>query len=71
MKKSKAKVSKRQPTSAQLLGDIENIRADNNSLWMNILHIALRSNPDPTKVVIRMITENDKKVVGLLGKLAK
>jgi len=50
---------------------IKNIRARNNELWMEILEIALKSNPKRTKMVLKEITENDERINSKLKGLIK
>ena len=51
------------------VGEIERIRKDNNTLWMQILRIAVSTSPEETRRVLRSINENDKKISDLLGKV--
>jgi hypothetical protein len=51
------------------ISQIEDVRRDNNKLWMDILRIAMELAPGRTKDVIRKINENDKKISDLLGKM--
>ncbi len=54
----------------QVIDQIEVVRQENNSLWMQLLRIALDKSPDETRKVLAQITKNDKKVADLLGMLA-
>jgi len=54
-----------------LLDEIQEIRAKNNGLWVNILRFALRSTPQKTRAALRMIRENDMKVSELTGKVGE
>lgn len=56
---------------SDLIDQIENIRTYNNSLWMEILRIAMEHAPEQTKNVIRVINHNDEKIGGLLKELSK
>lgn len=56
---------------SDLIDQIEEIRRKNNVLWMEILRIALETNPKNTKRVIKDITDNDRKISALLEKLAR
>jgi len=56
---------------SDLIGEMTNVRASNNKLWMAILEIALEHAPDVTKPVLREILAHDKKVSALLAELAK
>jgi hypothetical protein len=49
--------------------EIEHIRTRNNSLWMELLRIALRHAPEEAKKVLRKINENDNAVSRLLKEL--
>lgn len=50
---------------------IQEIRSRNNVLWMSLLEIALTSEPEKTKKVLKEITDNDKRVSELTSKLAE
>ncbi len=56
---------------SDIVGKISDVRASNNRLWMKLLDIALRADPDRAKAVLREINANDKKVSTLLERLAK
>ncbi len=71
MPASKAKRSKPRPASVGLVDEIERVRSNNNTLWMDILRTALQHSPVITKAALRLINRNDKKISALLGKLAK
>lgn len=47
----------------ELMARLKEIRVSNNDLWMQILEIALSSDPIRTKKVMSQVAENDKKVV--------
>jgi len=49
--------------------EIEHIRTRNNSLWMELLRIALKYAPEEAKKVLRKINENDNAVSRLLKEL--
>lgn len=49
---------------------IENIRALNNHLWMNLLRLALNHAPEEAREILRAINENDTQISGLLKKIA-
>lgn len=49
--------------------EIEHIRTRNNSLWMELLKIALEYAPARTKKVLKQINENDTAVSKLLKEL--
>lgn len=52
--------------TTEIIDDIEMIRAQNNTLWMNILRIALEKDPGQTKDILREINENDSAISSLL-----
>jgi hypothetical protein len=54
-----------------IIGKISDVRASNNRLWMKLLEIALRSDPDRAKAVLREINANDARVSALLARLTK
>lgn len=50
---------------------VENIRKENNTLWMDILRIAMCSAPNETKEVLRKINHNDNRISILLKTMAE
>ena len=50
---------------------IEAVRRSNNRLWMDILRLALNSEPVGAKKILKRINQNDKKISKLIGRLAK
>jgi hypothetical protein len=48
---------------------IEAVRIKNNGLWMRILRIALDSDPERTRQVLRDVRENDLLISRLTGEL--
>ncbi len=57
------------PSREAIITNIEQIRAGNNILWMDILRLALETAPDRTKIILEAITMNDKEVTKWLSKL--
>lgn len=55
----------------KLINEIRKVREVNNSLWMELLHLALASAPKQAKTILSEITKNDQKVSQLTKKLAK
>jgi len=53
-------------THGNAIYEIEHIRTRNNSLWMELLKIALEYAPVKTKEVLKQINENDNAVSKLL-----
>ncbi len=53
-----------------LISQIEEIRKDTNHLWMDILRVALESDPERTKNILLRIKQNDGQIQRRLGELA-
>ena len=53
-----------------IVDKIEEIRKNNNKNWMNLLRIALESSPKQSKLVLKKINTNDKKISKLFSELA-
>lgn len=58
-------------TDEELIKRIAEVRSLNNDLWMELLQIAIESEPNLTKDVLRQINANDRTVSDLLTELAK
>lgn len=56
---------------ADLIDRIEEIRTRNNSVWMNLVRLALECEPGRTKELLRQIEEYDSAVTSLLRELAE
>lgn len=54
----------------QIIDQIESVRRKNNSLWMQLLSIALEEAPERTQKVLADINKNDRKISNLMGMLA-
>lgn len=65
MKKIKPKTNQ----YLKIIDKIEKTRTVNNINWMNILRIAIVSNPKKTITVMKKINSKDKKISYLLNKL--
>lgn len=65
MKKIKPKTNQ----YLKIIDKIEKTRTANNINWMNILRIAIISNPKKTINVMKKINSKDKKISYLLNKL--
>ena len=55
----------------KIIQQIENIRKNNNSNWMDILRIAFRNSPNETAKVMSQIYNQDTKISKLSKKLSK
>lgn len=53
------------------INEMESIRKENNNLWMELLRIAIESNPEETKKVIKKIKKNDSLIAKIFGELSK
>lgn len=49
---------------------IEEVRKDNNHLWMGIMRIAMNKDPEATKALIAKIRKNDEKISQIMGMIA-
>ena len=55
----------------KIISTIEKIRKDNNKNWMNLLRIAIKNSPSESKIVLKKINTNDKKISKLFSKLSR
>ena len=53
----------------KIIDKIEKVRTKNNSNWMDILRLALKSSPKRAIKIMMQINEKDKKISSLLSKL--
>ena len=53
----------------KIIDKIEKVRTKNNSNWMDILRLALKSSPKRAIKIMMQINEKDKKISSLLFKL--
>ena len=60
----------RQVDDAVSVYEIEQIRADNNKLWMELLRLALKHAPNEAKKILRAIRKNDEAISQLFGRIA-
>ncbi len=51
-----------------IVDQIEKIRKLNNRYWMDLLRIALKSAPKESRLTLRKINKNDKKISKLFSK---
>ena len=54
----------------KIIKEIENIRKKNNEQWMKIMSIAFEFAPDKSRLVLKKINLNNKKISSLVTKLA-
>ena len=53
----------------KIIDQIEIIRRRNNKNWMDMLRLAFKSAPKEAKKLMKRITECDRKITKLCGKL--
>lgn len=51
------------------IAQIERIRVRNNKLWMQLLRIALESNPIKSREVVTKISKNDREITKWLSRI--
>lgn len=56
---------------SELINKMEQIRANNNRNWMDIVRLAIKLDPIETKKIIGEIVEHDRKIANVLEELAK
>ncbi len=54
---------------SDVIDKVEEIRKNNNTLWMDILRIAYQAAPQAVRIIMKEIGENDKQVTKWLKKL--
>lgn len=52
-----------------VIDEISKIRAKNNKQWMALLRLAFELDPKRAAKILKGITENDKKISRLMGRL--
>lgn len=60
---------KKEKNRLDLISKIENTRKTNNVNWMNLLKIAIKSDPDRTLEVLKKINSDDNKISKLIKKI--
>jgi hypothetical protein len=55
---------------SKILDQIRDVRTLNNTLWINVMRVAMKHAPAETKKLIQQITTNDRKVSALTARLA-
>ena len=53
-----------------LIDQIQKIRANNNSNWMDILRLSIKNSPDETMKIMKKIDSKDNKISTLFKKLS-
>jgi len=59
------------PIEDSLIDLVENARSNNNTLWMNILRIAMKHAPEETKATLLAINHNDEFITTALKAVAE
>ena len=57
--------------SLSIIKKIENIRSKNNKNWMDLLRLAFKLDPKNSSIILRKITDFDKRISKLTNKLQK
>jgi len=58
------------PSEIFLVTEIEQIRAENNMLWMDLLRLAMQHSPGEAKEILRAIRKNDEKISACFKEIA-
>jgi hypothetical protein len=67
MKKYNIKVLK----YLEIIDKIERVRSNNNVNWMDVLRLSLKSAPDQTIKLIKLINQQDEKISKLFRSIKK
>ena len=57
--------------SLNIIKKIENIRSKNNENWMDLLRLAFKLDPKNSSIILRKITNFDRRISKLTNKLQK
>ena len=57
--------------SLNVIKKIENIRSKNNKNWMDLLRLSFKLDPKNSSIILRKITDFDKRISKLTNKLQK
>ena len=57
--------------SLSIIKKIENIRSKNNKNWMDLLRLSFKLDPKNSSIILRKITDFDKRISKLTNKLQK
>jgi hypothetical protein len=57
--------------SWNILNEIENVRADNNKNWMDLIRLAFERAPEESTIIMNRIGEHDERVSELYKKLSE
>ena len=55
----------------KIISNIQRVRTNNNTSWMDLLRIAVKHAPKESKKVLKRINKNDKKITYLIKRLSK
>ncbi len=56
-------------TASSTIDEIERVRRQNNKVWMNLVRLAVRTEPSEVKKLLKQIEENDRRVSDLCKSL--
>jgi hypothetical protein len=57
-------------TPTGIIDEIERIRAQNNSIWMRLVRLALEVAPERARAIFKEISSNDEEILRLSRRLA-
>lgn len=55
----------------ELIDAMERVRSANNVNWMDIVRVALKSNPVETRAILRRVTKADSHIAGIIEELGR
>lgn len=58
-------------THELLIGEMQAVRERNNTLWMDLVRLAFKANPDEAKAIAAQIKEADAQIADLWVKLGQ
>ncbi len=59
------------PTDQMLIDEMQEVRASNNVLWMDLLRLAFAAEPDKAKAIAAQIKEADATIADIWVKLGQ
>lgn len=58
-------------TSLEIIKEIEDVRAENNTNWMDLIRLAFEHAPEEAEIIMGRINENDATITDLFKTLSK
>lgn len=65
----KRKYVHRKITNELIINEVTKIRRKNNNCWMELLGLAMKSEPRKARKILEAITQNDSQVTKWMGRL--